>query len=81
MSFLGSWQADIPSLNKGLAIVLLVLNINMPSMGTFLSACLGDKLRTTQLLVGLLQLLLFFCIIGWVWSIWWGILIFNKSRG
>lgn len=80
MKILSEWQSDIPSLPKGLAIVLLILNIIFPALGTAFSACLGDKFRPTQLIVALLQFVTVFIIVGWIWSIWWGILIFNKAK-
>ncbi len=79
MTILDKWKSDIPSLNKGLAIVLLILNCILPSLGTFLSACLGSSFKMDQIIVGLLQFFTCFLIIGWIWSIWWGILIYEKS--
>lgn len=77
---LDSWRADIPSFEKTVAIVLLILNIIIPSLGTFLCACVGGGFRSTQIIVGLLQFVTTPIIIGWVWSIWWGIEILNKSK-
>lgn len=79
VGILDGWKADIPALTKGLALVLLILNIFMPSFGTFLSACLGSEFKMSQIIVGLLQLFTVWLVIGWVWSIWWGILIYQKA--
>lgn len=79
LEILDKWKADIPSLGKGLALVLLILNIIFPAWGTFLSACLGKEFKSTQIIVGLLQFFTCFLIIGWIWSIWWGILIYEKA--
>jgi hypothetical protein len=76
---LESWKADIPSLPKGLALILLILNIFFPPIGTFLLVCVGDVFRPKQILVGLLQMLLICVLIGWIWAVWWGILIMEKS--
>jgi hypothetical protein len=73
------WIADIPSLPFGLALLLLIINVIVPSLGTFLLAFIGDKFRISQLIVGILQILFVIIIFGWVWSIWWGILILKKS--
>lgn len=74
-----SWKADIPSLTKGLALILLLLNIFIPPLGTFLLACVGDHFRPTQLLVAILQLLLLGVLVGWIWAVYWGILIMDKA--
>jgi uncharacterized membrane protein YqaE (UPF0057 family) len=74
-----NWKADIPSLPKGLGIILLILNIFFPPIGTFLLGCVGNGCRPKQLLVGILQLLTLGILIGWIWSVWWGILIMEKT--
>mmetsp|Transcript_22464 Transcript_22464/g.24983 ORF Transcript_22464/g.24983 Transcript_22464/m.24983 type:complete len:83 (+) Transcript_22464:36-284(+) len=74
------WQKEIPEV-KGemICIVLWILNLFAPGFGTFLSSCLGDKdCISSQIIVGILQWLTGFCIIGWIWSIWWGALIYKK---
>lgn len=75
-----AWQASIPSFSKGLSILLLVLNIFFPSLGTFLMACLGDKFEKDQIIVGLIQFFTCWLIVGWIWSIWWGIIAVQKSK-
>jgi hypothetical protein len=77
---LAKWQSDIPSFSKVIGTVLLLLNIFIPPLGTLLSACLSPKFVVSQIIVGVLQFLLLFIIVGWIWSIWWGILIFLKSK-
>lgn len=77
---LESWKQDIPSLSRGLAIVILLLNIFIPPLGTFLLSCFGGSFKPTQLIIALLQLLLLGILIGWVWSVWWGILTMEKCH-
>ncbi len=74
-------KGKLPSVNKVMAITLLVLNIFLPGVGTLICACIGPKFETDNLIVGILQLLFAGCIIGWVWSIWWGIIILQKASG
>ena len=84
MNSAGSWwdrmKNLIPELNKVLAIILLVLNCIFPGVGTMCLSCLGPRFVWDHLIIGLLQLLLSFLIIGWVWSIFWGILLVMKSN-
>ena len=76
---LESWKEDIPVLPRGVAIILIIMNIFIPSSGTLLLACLGNEFKPTQIIVALLQFLLTGILIGWIWSVWWGILIVEKS--
>jgi hypothetical protein len=75
-----SWKADIPSLSKGLAIFILVLNIVIPPFGTLVLACVGSEFKGSQIIVAILQLLTMSFLIGWIWAIWWGIITVEKSN-
>lgn len=79
MDYLNKWKAEIPSCDKVVAIVLLVINIIFPGIGTAVMSCIGG-FKPWTLLVAILQLLTAFIIIGWIWSIWWGIICLEKSR-
>lgn len=59
--------------------MILILNIFFPGWGTMVSACLGSECRTATVLLGLLQLILAPLIIGWVWSIIWGLGLRKKA--
>ncbi len=76
---LENWTSEIPKLPKNFALVLFIVNIFFPGVGTLISACVGEKFLKSQLIVGLLQLILAAFIVGWVWSIIWGYLIYKKS--
>ena len=65
---------DINPTNPPLAFVCLLLNIFLPGFGTLLNACLGVRVLP-GLMYGFLQILLTPLIIGWVWSIIYGIKI------
>ena len=73
-------QADLNSVSSPWGIVLLILNIVWPGLGTIINSFMGDKVHCTSLLVGVFQMLLAWIIIGWIWSIWWGIIIFQKQK-
>jgi hypothetical protein len=72
-------QESLPKVDKCIGIVLLLLNIFFPGLGTMICACIGGKFQVEHLIVGLIQLFTAACIIGWVWSIWWGVIILMKS--
>ena len=81
VSKLESAKGKLPVVNKTLGVILLVLNIFFPGLGTMICSCVGPKFEADNLIVGILQLLLAGCIIGWIWSIWWGIIILQKASG
>ena len=69
----------IPELPRGLAIMILLCNIFFPSSGTFYMACIGDKVRKTQFMVAAFQLITVPILIGYIWSLFWGIKAMQKS--
>ncbi len=74
------WLETIPSVSTCMAGLVLIINIFLPGLGTLLLACLGPSFTcTTQTCVGILQILTAPFIIGWIWSIYWGILACSKS--
>ena len=78
-SLLERWQAEIPIVNGCTAIILLIINIFLPGVGTIVMCFLGG-FKPNTLLVGLLQFFTAFLIIGWIWSIWWGVICLSKSK-
>jgi uncharacterized membrane protein (DUF485 family) len=72
--------ADINHVKAPMGIILLILNIIIPGVGTFINGLMGDKIHLTTVIIGILQILTTFILIGWIWSIWWGILIFQKQK-
>ena len=74
------WQESIPKISGELMSVLLWwINVVMPGFGTMASSCLGSSdVIMDQVIVGILQWLTAGCIVGWLWSIWWGALIYKK---
>ncbi|CAI2385474.1 unnamed protein product [Moneuplotes crassus] len=64
-----------------IAIISLILNIFFPGCGTILNGLMGPKIEIMQIIIGVLQMITAVCLIGWIWSIIWGILIFMKKKG
>lgn len=63
---------------KPWGIICLVMNIFLPGTGTMMAASNQEVPR--YFVFGLLQLLLFWTVVGWVWSIVVGVLIFVKAE-
>ena len=72
---------DVPRLTGIWPYLVLLLNFLLPGVGTLISACVGYQgpWSKTQLTVGTLQSLTSVFLIGWIWSIWWGVKIVQKS--
>ena len=73
--------ANVPRLEGPWPYVVAVLSVVLPGFGTMLAAIIGYTryFSKCQLFIGLLQLLTVPVIIGWLWSIWWGLKILHKS--
>ena len=69
----------IPELPCSLAVMILLVNVFFPSFGSFYLICIGDKCRKSQLVVATLQLITTPLIVGYIWSIYWGIKAIKKS--
>jgi hypothetical protein len=73
----------IPKVKDPWGILCLIFNIIWPGCGTICSACesVGGKCDWTQVIIGLLQsFTVFLFFLGWIWSIWWGVLIYQKAK-
>ena len=60
-------------------IILFIVNIFLPGWGTMISSCCSSNFNPLALIVGVIQFITAPILIGWVWSIIWGWLIFKKS--
>eukprot|EP00300_Choanocystis_sp_HF-7_P017656 c19789_g1_i4.p1 GENE.c19789_g1_i4~~c19789_g1_i4.p1 ORF type:complete len:108 (-),score=16.20 c19789_g1_i4:389-679(-) len=78
-SLLISYLSRIPKVSKTMGIFILILNIVLPGVGSMIAGLLGGKKDMGCFWAGLLQLLLAVFIIGWIWSIFWGVKIYTKS--
>ncbi len=74
------WQQSIPTVRgECMAIVLWWMNLWCPGFGTIGVSCLGEPdWIMDQIIVGILQNITWGCFIGWLWSLWWGALIYKK---
>jgi len=78
---------EIPKLSKTQAFILLIINCFLPGFGTSLSMFYFVGKKTCKdflsyfifLVIGLLQYVLSFIIIGWLWSILVGVQLVSKS--
>lgn len=60
-----------------IGILALILNIIPGGIGSIVA---GASAKDTKTIVfGVLQFVLGFVVVGWIWSIVWGILIFKES--
>mmetsp|Transcript_52667 Transcript_52667/g.128682 ORF Transcript_52667/g.128682 Transcript_52667/m.128682 type:complete len:91 (-) Transcript_52667:203-475(-) len=69
----------VPSMTQGMGVLLLLVNIFLPGIGSIIAGLLTGKMSTA--VIGILQFVLAFCIIGWLWSIWWGVLFVLRPGG
>mmetsp|Transcript_2310 Transcript_2310/g.1653 ORF Transcript_2310/g.1653 Transcript_2310/m.1653 type:complete len:80 (+) Transcript_2310:20-259(+) len=73
--------ADINAVDNPWGIILFIVNIFLPGIGSIINSLMGgDGVHTTTLIVGIVQLLTCWILIGWIWSIWWGYLIWQKQK-
>ena len=60
-----------------IAIICGIVNIFFSGIGTIIAGAIdGDK---ADIVIGLLQLVLLLIVVGWVWSIVWGVLMIIKG--
>ena len=78
----GTCKKAVVKLDHTLALVCCILNcIPFTSgIGTMISACAGKDFNCEALLFGILQLLLTFLLVGWIWSIFHGIWLLDASK-
>ena len=71
----------IVKIDKTMALVCFILNIFGSGIGTLLAGFLkgGDDIIKNNLIVFLIQYLLCFLLVPWLWAIYMGWLIFKAS--
>jgi hypothetical protein len=75
------YEDPYPILTKGMAWLILVINIFLPGIGTMIVGCLTSGINTWYFfLIGFLQLITTCIIIGWVFAIWTSILLIIKAE-
>ena len=70
----------VSGLDKTVALVLLVLNIIWPGLGTAISSCLAPAFLCPALLHGFLQAITSWLIVGWIWSIIHGVWLVKAAK-
>ncbi|XP_072027704.1 protein stum homolog [Amphiura filiformis] len=85
----GSFRSAVPCMPFPMAIICCLLNIFTPGLGTFISAftvfCCGFTETTPckaffwNLFAAILQAITFIFIVGWIWSISWGMTFVTLS--
>ena len=84
---------NVPQVPEDKGLIILILNIFISGAGTIWAGVLGNHPNTKT--IGIIQLVLYILgyvfswtgvgailiLIGWIWAIWWGFLIYKKSKG
>ena len=78
------WQliTMVPRVAMPVAIIVFIVNIILPGIGTIIAACANKNDEPTskaQLAIGKLQFLTSFFLVGWAWSIYWAYLILKEA--
>ena len=71
-------MGQVPSVPKATGLLVLILNIFLPGTGSILAGLQSNS--SSCVFIGVIQFFLFGLLFGWIWSIWWGVLIYNKSK-
>ena len=72
MAKLKDW---IPVVSPCMAYFLLACNVLFSGSGTCIMACINKEYWKENLIIGILQFVLMFIVIGWVWSVLWGVFV------
>lgn len=81
MEYFNSFKNHIPFLSTPVAITILIINCLLPGVGTLCFIFLSNYSHWKEhLLIGISQLLTTVFIVGWVWSICWGVFAVLKSK-
>ena len=82
-----SCQDTIQTVEAPWHIVLMIINILAPGLGTMYngcacccSSCGVKECNWAAFGIGLLQSMSACFLVGWIWSIWWGVLIYQKTE-
>lgn len=73
-----SLAKDVPKVDEPFPIVCFILNIVFPGFGTILCGIVGG-MHMKSIIYGILQMVLASVLIGWIWSILWGYIIYKRA--
>ena len=73
---------ELPRMSQKRAYGACAANVLIPGSGTIYAAYQSEdpQVKQTQIYVGLLQLLTTTQLVGYPWSVYWGILMVKKAR-
>eukprot|EP00727_Mastigamoeba_balamuthi_P007023 m51a1_g2941 hypothetical protein (89) ;mRNA; f:603055-603754 len=68
---------------KGLVgLILGIVNILLPGIGVIIAGAIdGGEGGVVDIIIGLIQLVTCWLVIGWIWAIVWGILMIIRNLG
>ncbi len=72
-------DSGYPRLDKVMALIILIVNIFAPGIGTIIMGCVGNN-AGGWICIGICQLLLAIFLIGWIWSIITGLMCLKYSK-
>lgn len=67
----------IPVLDQGTAIVVLIVNLFFPGVGTIVAGAIG---KVPMIGKGIAQLILSIIIVGWIWALVTSIQVITNSK-
>lgn len=68
----------VPTVERSpIGILALILNIIPGGVGSIIAGAVAKDTKT--IIFGVLQFLLVWTVVAWIWSVVWGILIFKQS--
>ena len=73
-------KKSIVKLDASMGLVAFILNIVWPGLGTIIAGFINKDAMVNNLIVGILQMVLVCILVGWIWSIYTGYLIYNASK-
>ena len=73
-------KKSIVKLDPTWGMITLVCNICCPGWGTIIAGWKNKDAMMNNLIVGLIQYFTCFILVGWIWSIYTGWLIFQASK-
>ena len=76
----GACDNSVVKVDQTMGLILFIVNILFPGIGTCVSACVGKEFNSMALIFGILQIVLCIIFIGWCWSIYHGYLIYKKAN-
>ena len=74
-------EASIVKLEPTMGLIVLLLNIFAPPLGTAVAGFIaGGESVKNNLIMAIIQWICLFVLVGWCWAIYTGWLIYNKSK-